>query len=128
MRLCNISQKLTLCDKNCQWLATGRWFSQGTLISSTNKTDCHEVTEILLKMALSTINQPTRKVKQPIIRWIMEDDKHLRNMHTFGICVHLSCQKTIPHYVIQFVSDLRQVSGFLRVLRFPPPIKLTSTI
>jgi hypothetical protein len=27
----------------------------------------------------------------------------------------------IQHYVIQFVSDLRQVSGFLRVLRFPPP-------
>jgi hypothetical protein len=29
------------------------------------------------------------------------------------------------HYVIKFVSDLRQVGGFLRVLRFPPPIKLT---
>jgi hypothetical protein len=32
------------------------------------------------------------------------------------------------HYVIKFVSDLRQVSGFLRILRFPPPIKLTATI
>ena len=30
--------------------------------------------------------------------------------------------------VIKFVSDLRQVGGFLRVLRFPPPIKLTATI
>jgi hypothetical protein len=30
--------------------------------------------------------------------------------------------------VIKLVSDLRQVSGFLRVLRFPPPIKLTATI
>jgi hypothetical protein len=28
------------------------------------------------------------------------------------------------HYVIKFVSDLRQVGG---VLRFPPPIKLTTT-
>ena len=27
-----------------------------------------------------------------------------------------------------FVSYLRQVGGFLRVLRFPPPIKLTATI
>jgi hypothetical protein len=26
--------------------------------------------------------------------------------------------------VIKFVSDLRQVGGFLRVLQFPPPIKL----
>ena len=27
----------------------------------------------------------------------------------------------------KFVRDLRQVSGFLGVLRFPPPIKLTTT-
>jgi hypothetical protein len=29
----------------------------------------------------------------------------------------------VQHYVIKFVSDLRQVGGFLKVLRFPPPIK-----
>jgi len=34
----------------------------------------------------------------------------------------------IQHYVIKFVSDLRQVGGFSRVLRLPPPIKLTNTI
>jgi hypothetical protein len=33
----------------------------------------------------------------------------------------------IQHYVIMFVSDLQQVSGLLWVLRFPLPIKLTST-
>jgi hypothetical protein len=27
----------TLCDKVCQWLATGRWFSPGPPVSSTNK-------------------------------------------------------------------------------------------
>jgi hypothetical protein len=32
------------------------------------------------------------------------------------------------HYVIKFVSDLRQVSGFLPVLRFPPPMKLDALI
>ena len=31
----------------------------------------------------------------------------------------------IQHYVIKFVSDLRQVGGFLR---FPPPIKMTTMI
>jgi hypothetical protein len=31
---------------------------------------------------------------------------------------------SIQHYVIKFVSDLRQVCGFLWVLMFPPPIKL----
>jgi len=34
----------------------------------------------------------------------------------------------VQHYVIKIVIDLRQDSGFLRVLRFPPPIKLTATI
>jgi hypothetical protein len=32
---------------------------------------------------------------------------------------------SIQNYVIKFVSDLRQVGGFPRVYRFPPPIKLT---
>jgi len=47
----------TLCDKVCQSLATCQWFSPGTLVSSTNKTDCHDITEILLKVALNTISQ-----------------------------------------------------------------------
>jgi len=34
----------------------------------------------------------------------------------------------IQHYVIKFVSDLRQVSGFCSQLQIPPPIKLTATI
>ena len=32
-----------------------RCFFPGTPVSSTNKTDCHDITEILLKMALNTI-------------------------------------------------------------------------
>ena len=46
----------SLCDKFCQWLATGRWFSPGTPVSSTNKTDHHNINEILLKVALNTIS------------------------------------------------------------------------
>jgi hypothetical protein len=34
---------------------------------------------------------------------------------------------SILHYVIKFVSDLWQVSGFLWVFRFPPPIKMNTT-
>jgi hypothetical protein len=37
------------------WLATGQWFSPGTLVPSTNTTDHHNITEILLKVALNTI-------------------------------------------------------------------------
>jgi hypothetical protein len=36
--------------------------------------------------------------------------------------------RSVQHYVIKFVSDLCQVGGFLRVLQFPPQIKLTATI
>ena len=41
----------------CHWFATCRWFSPGPPFSSTNKTDRHDITEILLKVALSTIKQ-----------------------------------------------------------------------
>ena len=34
----------------------------------------------------------------------------------------------IQHYVIKLVSNLRQASGFLWLLQFPPPVKLTTTI
>jgi hypothetical protein len=39
-------------DKVYQLLAHGRWFSPGTLASSTTKTDRHDIAEILLKVAL----------------------------------------------------------------------------
>ena len=48
----------TLCDKVCQRLATGWWFSSGITVSSTNKTDRQDITEILLKVALNTIPPP----------------------------------------------------------------------
>jgi hypothetical protein len=45
----------TLCDNNCLWLATGLWFSPSTLVSSTNKIDCHDITEILLNTITLTL-------------------------------------------------------------------------
>jgi len=45
------------CDKVCQWLAAGRWFSPCPPISSANKTDRHYIIEIVLKVALNTIKQ-----------------------------------------------------------------------
>jgi hypothetical protein len=57
---------------------------------------------------------------------------------TYAISVyhHLRCEfesragevYSIQHYVIKFVSDLQQGGGFLRVIRFPPPITLNATI
>jgi hypothetical protein len=45
------SSAIQHCDEVCQWLATGLWFSPGTLVSSTDNTDCHDIPEILLKVA-----------------------------------------------------------------------------
>jgi hypothetical protein len=47
---------------------TGQWFSLGTPISSTNKTDRRDITEILLKVALNTIKQ-TQKQTIFIMAW-----------------------------------------------------------
>ena len=50
----NRARCTTLCDKVCQWLATGQWFSPGPPVSSTNKT------EILLIVALKIIKQTNK--------------------------------------------------------------------
>ena len=55
----------TLCDKVWKWFATGRWFSP---VSSSNKTDCHDITEILLKVTLNTIT--------PVLKFETKESSH----------------------------------------------------
>ena len=69
-----------LCYKVCQWLATGRWFSPGTPVSFTNKTDRHDITEILLKVALNT---------KPV-KWLIYD---------FDI-TNFNCMLNIAKYIL----------------------------
>ena len=45
-----------------KWLETGRWFSPGPPVSSTNKTDGLDITELLLKVALITIKQTNNQL------------------------------------------------------------------
>ena len=45
----------TLKNKVWQWLTAELWVSLGALVSSINKTDRHDITEILLKVALNNI-------------------------------------------------------------------------
>jgi len=61
----------TLCDKVCLRLTEDQWFSPDTPVSSINKTDRHDITEILLKVALNTINQPSQT------KWIRWSCNHL---------------------------------------------------
>ena len=53
----------TLCDKVYQWLATGRGFSPDPPVSPTNKTDRHDIAEVLLKVALNTIKQANKLIE-----------------------------------------------------------------
>ena len=69
----------TLCDKVCQWLVTSRWFSPGSPVSSTNKTDCHDITEILLKVTLNTI-KPNPNHRN-FLKMNMQNNCVLKNWH-----------------------------------------------
>jgi hypothetical protein len=60
----------TIRDKVCHWLAAGRWLSPGTPVSSNNKTDHHDITEVLLKVTLNTINPLTHKCI-PNVRYLI---------------------------------------------------------
>jgi hypothetical protein len=65
-RICKLQKGCTrlavASDKVYQLLAHGRWFSPGTPASSTTKTGRHDIDEILLKVALNTINQSIQGV------------------------------------------------------------------
>jgi hypothetical protein len=54
-------------DKVYQLLAHGWWFSPCTPASSTTKTGRHEIAEILLKVALKTINQIKFNYRGPLV-------------------------------------------------------------
>jgi hypothetical protein len=63
-RLCNLQKGCTrlaaASDKVYQLLAHDRWFSPGTPATSTTKTGRHGIAEILLKVALNTINKSSQ--------------------------------------------------------------------
>ena len=78
------TQTHTLCDKLCQWLATGWWFSPGIPVSSINKTDRHDQTEILLKVALNTITLSFK------IKWSIPDKENVYKCKHSQTCIKQS--------------------------------------
>ena len=67
-----------------------------------------------------------------VIAWLLDLQLPVQSVHittkvVSSNAIHVEAD-TIEHFVIKFVSDLQHVGGFLRVPRFPPPIKLTVTI
>ena len=62
-------------------LAHGQWFSLGTLASSTTKTGRHDIAEILLKVALNTINT----INQILSFWTNHQNmQQQKTVHVYG--------------------------------------------
>ena len=93
--------------------ASGRWFSPCTPVSSTNKTNRHDITEILLKVkvALNTTNESN----QPRV-WDLGGGWHIlcmpfdiiigRNIyHHLGGIENLINHQIVIHWVIWFPSS-----------------------
>jgi hypothetical protein len=106
-------------------------------------TYCHDIIKIFLKVVLNT----TVIMYLLFSHWLTfmsrcrTQDKHMCfETHPIDIeCIHIATtvvssnpargeMYSIQHYGINFVHDLRQVGGFLRVLKFPPLIKLNAKI
>jgi hypothetical protein len=61
--------------------ATGRWFIPVRLVFYTNKTDRHDITEILLKVALNTTKQTNKQINMFLL--LQEDGIHI------DMCCHI---------------------------------------
>ena len=112
------------------------WFSLGSLVSSTNKTDRHDITEILLKVVLITINHThhlylsTRKIilhfssteEQEVVppprttttidktlpKSIKKNDCCVWDIHdNFHITLHTACNVQVPENYKNVVSILK---------------------
>ena len=66
-------EHVCICDKFVIDLWQGRWFFLGTTVFSTNKTERYDTTEILLKVALSTINLNKPICDNWSIRFLLTD-------------------------------------------------------
>ena len=69
-----------LCGKVCQWLVTGQWFSLGTPVSFTNKTDRHDINWNIVesdikhdnpisKACFTVIIKCFKKWRLPVFNW-----------------------------------------------------------
>jgi hypothetical protein len=79
------------CNKVCQWLSEGQWFSPDRLVSSPSKSARHDIADILLKVAINSITLTLLivvKVRRFHNQWIIAD-KH-------WICIVITTSTTIP--------------------------------
>jgi len=93
---------------------TGRWFSQSTPVSSTNKIDCHDITEILLKVALSTINQTWCRHARVFHMWVKCQPLHITGQNTSITCI------SHPPFLILHITHFSIATSFYFILNTTP--------
>ena len=82
----------------------------------------------LLVIVLPVFRITTTDYHLILIEWQLDLQLPMQSVPITTSIVSSNPTQAKQRYAIKFVSDLRQVDGFLRVLPFPPPIKLTATI
>ena len=121
------------CDEVCQRLSTGRWFSPVTPVSSTNKTDPHDITEILLKVALNTINQAKPYCD---VHTVYGSPSNWHFTYVFILCIIYNCQciyRKLQNCCFYFVcevtvSRIQQVKCKVRDMVFNATLNIISII
>jgi hypothetical protein len=98
----------TLCNKVCQWIVAGQWFSPKTPLSSTNKTGPHHIIEILLKVVLNTMTT-TAPLKITQCNLILKKMIHvyIYFLYLWNLYLYYSTQTIIHshHYLIFIYLD-----------------------
>jgi hypothetical protein len=136
------TQLATASDKVYQLLSHGRWFSPGSLASSTTKTGRHDIAKILLKVVLK--HQKSKSIKKHKRKQNHRDftfKEQIKFQHLFYgnskpdnvLCIlFVTCHKSTivmqDFYFLKFTSCFPMVGGSLWVLRLLPPLKLVAMI
>ena len=110
----------TLCDKVCQWLAAGCSFSLGTPISSTNKTDHHDIAEILLKVALNSITITIPYLLQRSYQNISYVICHKNN--SLDTRIHIQLSIKTPSGSDKASTDKGEIINYCEVVRNIAPL------
>ena len=74
-------------------------FSLGASVSFTNKTDCHDITEILLKVALNTIKQTNNLLFINIFDWVWRKVKRDSHLYVQQMPTLLHLFKILSRYI-----------------------------
>jgi hypothetical protein len=95
---------------------TGRWFSLGFPVSSTNKNDSHDITEIVLKVALNTIKQTNKTCPEgPSFSGIQNSDSDFQDSESGSYFPLFLSRGYLYHVTITY----RLAAGCDRSVVFP---------